>query len=143
MNQTILIAEDSLTDFLYLKAVLEKTFPNYKVEHTTTGKETMDFLRMQGRYKDRPAGHPDLLMLDLYMPEMDGFEVMEHMAEDGFLEDIPIHIITNSEMTDDHSRTLDLGAQSYIQKPVTSEKLLKALEKDLERERKKAPVALA
>jgi CheY-like chemotaxis protein len=89
------------------------------------GEELMSFLRREGKYADAPR--PGLILLDLNMPRMDGREALREVKRDPDLRSIPIVVLTTSSQEEDILRSYDLGANSYITKPVTFDALVKVL----------------
>ena len=83
------------------------------------GEEALDYLLRRGRYKD-PANspRPDLLLLDLNMPRIDGKQVLEQMRADPDLRRIAVVVLTTSRQEEDIIRSYDLGCNSFITKPV-------------------------
>jgi len=90
------------------------------------GEEALKFLRKQGEYVDAPT--PSLLLLDLKMPRIDGFEVLETMKNDDTLKDIPVIVLTSSERREDMEQAIKLGCERYIVKPVNLDGFLKTIE---------------
>ena len=83
------------------------------------GVEAMDFLKQQGKYRDAPR--PDLVLLDLNLPKMDGREVLLHIKEDATLKAIPTAILTTSVAEADVAISYRLQANCYLSKPVQLE----------------------
>jgi CheY-like chemotaxis protein len=86
------------------------------------GEELMDFLKRRGKHKDAPR--PGLILLDLNMPRMDGREALKEIKSDPSLRQIPVVILTTSREEEDILKTYDLGANSFISKPVGFESLM-------------------
>lgn len=88
----------------------------------------MDYLLRRGKYQD-PASSPkpDLMLLDLNMPKMDGKQLLEQMRADPNLRRIPVVALTTSKQENDIIRTYDLGANSYIVKPVDMDQFVNAI----------------
>jgi CheY-like chemotaxis protein len=87
---------------------------------TTNGNDAMDYLLGEGRYGDRGAFPlPDLVLLDLKMPVMDGFEVLRRIKATPILKRVPIIILSSSKDEGDRVMTYDTGANSYLVKPVS------------------------
>ena len=85
----------------------------------------MDFLHRRGRYAPpTPAPRPGLILLDLNMPRKDGREALQEIKADPELRRIPVVVLTTSKADEDICRTYDVGANSYITKPVTFEGLV-------------------
>jgi two-component system, response regulator len=94
--------------------------------HTVNdGEELMSFLRREGKYVDAPR--PGLILLDLNMPRKDGREALSEIKRDPGLRSIPVVVLTTSSQEEDILRSYDLGANSYITKPVTLDALVKVL----------------
>jgi CheY-like chemotaxis protein len=91
--------------------------------HTVNdGEELMRFLRRQGKYVNAPR--PGLILLDLNMPRKDGREALREIKSDPMLRSIPVVILTTSREEEDILRTYDLGANSFISKPVGFDSLV-------------------
>jgi CheY-like chemotaxis protein len=91
-----------------------------KVRNTVTwvkdGEEALDLLRQQGKH--RAAPRPDLILLDWYLPKLDGWEVLEKIKADPDLKRIPVVIMTTSDQEQDVLKAYNLYANCYITKPV-------------------------
>ena len=112
----ILLVEDSTTDAeLTLEALQEGRLHN-NVHHVSDGEEAMKYLRREGRYEN--AVQPDLILLDLNMPRMDGRDVLKAMRDDSRLRVIPVVVLTTSSSETDIFETYGLAANNYIVKPV-------------------------
>jgi CheY-like chemotaxis protein len=83
------------------------------------GAELLEFLRHSGSYTDTNTPRPDLILLDLNMPKVDGREALTALKNDPKLRSIPVVILTTSRAEEDVARSYDLGANSFISKPVT------------------------
>jgi len=92
------------------------------------GEEALDYLLRHGKYED-PASSPkpDLMLLDLNMPKMDGKQLLKQMRADPNLRRIPVVALTTSKQEEDIIRTYDLGANSYIIKPVNMDQFINAI----------------
>ncbi|MFK7766519.1 MAG: response regulator [Mariniblastus sp.] len=121
MNKTektidILLVEDSETDAeLTLEALAHGKLQN-TVHHVKDGEEAMQYLRREGEYSDMVR--PDLILLDLNMPKVDGREVLKRVREDETLKLIPIVVLTTSSHDADVLESYGLDANGYIVKPV-------------------------
>lgn len=112
----ILLVEDNLDDVELTRLGFQRSKLSLNLHHVENGEECMAFLRKQGRYADAPA--PDLILLDLNMPVMSGYEVMRQMASDPELSHIPVVILTSSANEADILEMYKLRCSSYIVKPV-------------------------
>lgn len=111
-NARILIAEDQEFNFLLLKTILEKA--KAKVFQVKNGYEALDF------FFDKKM--VDLILMDLHMPEMDGYEAIKQLKK--LHPEIPIIVQTANAMTGDKEKCLQLGADDYIAKPVNQQELI-------------------
>lgn len=92
------------------------------------GEELMDYLKHRGKYAQAVLSpKPGLLLLDLNMPKKDGWEVLLEVKSDPALRSIPVVILTTSKEEEEIKRTYELGANSFIVKPLTYEHLVQAL----------------
>jgi CheY-like chemotaxis protein len=124
----ILFAEDSPDDaLLTIRALTKSGFTN-RLLHVKDGAEALDFLYCKGTYSGRdPKSHPKLLLLDLKMPKVSGMQVLEKVKSDPDLKLIPIVILTSSQEDPDIAGCYELGANSYIVKPVDSDKFFHSI----------------
>ncbi|RMH50655.1 MAG: response regulator [Zetaproteobacteria bacterium] len=122
---TILMADDDPDDRLLLEDALEEVHLDNQFAFVEDGEELMDYLHRRGAYRDL-AGTPlpGLILLDLNMPRKDGRQALQEIKADPKLRRIPIVILTTSKAEEDILRSYDLGANSFIVKPVTFDKLV-------------------
>ncbi len=112
----ILMVEDSPSDTqLAIEALHEAKIAN-RLSHVEDGVEALQFLRRQGPYHDAPR--PDLILLDLNLPRMDGRQLLEEIKQDPDLRVIPVVVLTTSRSEQDVLRSYQLHANCYITKPV-------------------------
>ena len=112
----ILLAEDNPGDVKLTKKALEQGQVLNNLHVVNDGVEAMAYLRQDNGYED--AKRPDLLLLDLNMPRMDGREVLEAVKSDDSLRRIPVVVLTSSEAEEDIVQSYDLHANAYLTKPV-------------------------
>jgi len=126
----ILLAEDNKMDVeLTLDAFRENHFNN-RIEVVENGEKAVSYLMGEGGYADRDKYPlPGLVLLDLKMPKMDGFEVLKKVKSTPEIRRIPIIILTSSGEEGDRIMGYDLGANSYLVKPVTFDGFLKVVKK--------------
>lgn len=123
----ILIAEDDLDDQLLTREALDESRIANVVYFVNDGQELLDYLRQQGPYAQPPAVRPDLILLDLNMPRKDGREALAEIKADASLRSIPVVILTTSKADEEVQRAYDLGANSFIVKPVSFDGLVNAV----------------
>ena len=112
----VLIAEDNDDDVELTRIAFESVGRTIHLRHVRNGEECMAFLRKQGGYAGVPT--PDLVLLDLNMPRMDGREVLAQIAGDELLRCLPVVVLTTSSAKEDILGTYNLHCSSYIVKPV-------------------------
>jgi len=114
----ILFAEDSPHDVeMTLDALAENNLSN-EVIVVPDGAEALDYLYARGKFNERPAGNPVLVLLDLKMPKVDGLEVLKTIKQDPSLRSIPVVMLTSSREEQDLLLSYKLGVNAYIVKPV-------------------------
>ncbi len=116
----ILLVEDNHMDIvLTLDAFREAKLKN-AVTVTRNGQEALDYLFGRDKYADRTLyPMPNLILLDLKMPGIDGFEVLRQVKNTDKLKRIPVIILTSSKEEGDRALSYDIGANSYLLKPVS------------------------
>jgi len=112
----ILLVEDSASDVILTRAAFERAKVLVNMHHVENGAECMAFLRKEGKYNDAPT--PDLILLDLNMPIMDGRQVLAELVNDDELNHLPVVVLTTSEDERDVLTMYKLRCSSYITKPV-------------------------
>lgn len=129
----ILMADDDADDRLLTKRALEASRVVNDLRFVVDGEELMAYLLQQGEYAvPGAAPRPGLILLDLNMPRKDGREALQEIKRHPELHRVPVVVMTTSKAEEDVLRSYDLGANSYISKPVTFERmveLMKALGK--------------
>jgi CheY-like chemotaxis protein len=127
-NIEILFAEDSLDDALLTIRALEKSGFTNKLHHVKDGAEALDFLYCKGLYSNRNFEEkPKLILVDLKMPKVSGIQVLEKVKSDPKLKCIPVVVLTSSQEDPDMKTSYSLGANSYIVKPVDSNKFFNSI----------------
>lgn len=121
----ILMADDDKDDCMLLKDAFGECRLLNELRFVYDGEELLDYLTRRGKYADpETSPRPGLVLLDLNMPKLDGREALKEIRADEKLRKIPVVILTTSKAQEDILRTYDLGANSYITKPVTFESLV-------------------
>jgi two-component system, chemotaxis family, response regulator Rcp1 len=116
MPLQVLLVEDSPGDLRLTQEAFRDVNPFVDLYIANDGVEAMAFLRKQGHYLDSPR--PDLVLLDLNLPKMDGREVLALIKEDETLKTIPTVILTSSEAESDVIKSYQLQANCYLSKPM-------------------------
>lgn len=124
---TILIAnDDEDTRFLVQEALREVRLA-IRSEFVKNGEQVLDYLYRRGEYAGSNWDRPDLILLDLNMPRLDGREALTLIRSDPDLQQIPVVILTTSHRSGDILLCYRLGANSFISKPVTFEGLVEVM----------------
>ena len=119
----ILLAEDNPADVRLTQEALRDAKVCTNLSVVADGVEAMAFLRREGEYGDAPR--PDLILLDLNMPRMDGRETLAEIKSDPDLRRIPVVILTISAAEQDILRSYDLHANCYVTKPVNLDRFMR------------------
>jgi CheY-like chemotaxis protein len=114
----ILLVEDDPGDVRLALAVFERLQLAERCVVVNDGEEAIDFLRSSGRFSQRIPGLPRLVLLDLKMPRMNGFDLLERMKTDAALKLIPVVALTSSREERDVDRAYDLGVNGYVVKGI-------------------------
>ncbi|MET0645074.1 MAG: response regulator [Pyrinomonadaceae bacterium] len=125
---TILLADDDEDDRKLAQDALAESRLANDLHTVEDGEELMDYLLRRGKYAalaDSPR--PGLILLDLNMPKKDGREALREIKADPSLRRIPVVVLTTSKAEEDIYRTYDLGANSFITKPVMFESLVRVM----------------
>lgn len=116
MTVQVLLVEDSPGDVRLTQEAFREANMSIQIHVATDGVEAMAFLRQAPPHSDAPR--PDLILLDLNLPKMDGREVLANIKADDNLKTIPTVILTTSEAEADIVKSYQLQANSYLTKPV-------------------------
>ena len=122
---TILMADDDEEDRMMAKEAWEESRLCNYLCFVEDGEELLDYLERRGKYTDpKDSPRPGLILLDLNMPKKDGREALREIKNSPDLRSIPLVVMTTSSAEEDILRSYDVGANSYITKPVTFEGLV-------------------
>jgi two-component system response regulator len=127
----ILFAEDNIDDATLTMRALKKCGLTNPIFHVKDGAEALEFMNCKGAYSTRNITNQlKLILLDLKMPKVSGMEVLEQLKSNSKFKSIPVVILTSSKEDPDIKRCYELGANSYIVKPVESDNFFQTI-KDL------------
>ncbi|MGH8892110.1 MAG: response regulator [Actinomycetes bacterium] len=121
----ILLVEDDPGDVMMTREAFQDHKLANKLHVVDDGVDAMAFLRREGDFADKPR--PDLVLLDLNLPRMDGREVLQAIKSDPELSSIPVVVLTTSEAEDDVLRSYSLHANAYVTKPVDFERFIEVV----------------
>jgi two-component system, response regulator len=127
-DRVILLIEDNPSDVLLTQRALEKNHIRNELAVAEDGQEALDYLFCVGAYAGRnPAHLPTLILLDLKLPKVDGLEVLRRIRSDDRTRRIPIVVLTSSKEQEDLAKSYDLGANSFVRKPVDFSQFVEAV----------------
>ena len=121
----VLLVEDDPGDVLMTREAFEDNKLRNRLSVVSDGVSALEFLRKEGEHVDAPT--PDLVLLDLNLPRMDGREVLQALKADANLRSIPVVVLTTSEAEEDVVRSYSLHANAYVTKPVDFDRFIEVV----------------
>ncbi len=121
----VLLVEDNEADVRLTREALREAGENVRLSSVADGDLALAYLRREGGYADVPR--PDLVLLDLNLPGMDGREVLEAIKGDRSLRQIPVVVLTTSSEERDVVRAYDAHVNAYVTKPLSFEEFIEAV----------------
>lgn len=122
----ILLVEDRSSDVELIREALEERYSHHRLHVVRNGEEALAFLHRQGKYERVP--HPDLILLDLNLPKLNGHEVLAAIRADPQLKLIPIVVLTTSATPQDIIQSYELHANCCITKPADLDEFIEAIQ---------------
>ncbi|MFC3157373.1 Response regulator receiver domain-containing protein [Chryseobacterium arachidis] len=119
MKKKILIVDDDPRNIFALKLTLKSR--GYQTESCTMAQEAIEILEKDNQF--------DVVLMDMMMPEMDGYQAIKIIKETPSISKIPVIAVTAQAMPEDRQKCLDAGAQDYVSKPIDVDQLITAIEK--------------
>lgn len=130
INQFILLAEDDPNDVLLIQRAFQKAGMRQLLRVVRDGQQAIEYLSGQGNYANRERSPlPFMLLLDLKMPGIDGFEVLRWVRAHTELKRLLVVVLTSSNLQSDVDRAYDLGANSYLVKPVAFDEMVNLVQR--------------
>lgn len=127
-HKTILLVEDNPSDVELTRRAFERSRVANELVVAEDGQEALDYLFGRGAFSDRNVKDlPAVVLLDLKLPRLDGHEVLQQIRAEPATRRLPVVILTTSREEQDIAQSYDLGANSYIRKPVDFEQFLEAV----------------
>ena len=127
-HKMILLVEDNPDDEALTLRALKKNNIGNELVVVRDGAEALDFIFCQGAYADRnPRDMPEVILLDLKLPKIDGLEVLRRIRANENTKLLPVVILTSSKEEQDRLKGYSLGANSYVQKPVDFDQFIGAV----------------
>ncbi len=128
-NVAILLIEDDPGHARLIEKNLRRIHIRNEIVTLSNGREALDFIFSQGRYTGIPCSLPLLIILDLNLPEIDGYQVLERIKTNEQSRHVPVIVLTTTENPSEISRCYRLGCNVFISKPVDYKKFINAISK--------------
>jgi CheY-like chemotaxis protein len=129
MAGQILLVEDDENDELLTVRALKKSKLQNRIDVVRDGQEAVDYLFCQGSFAERSRDLPDMILLDLNLPKLNGLEVLKRIKADEDLKKVPVIMLTTSTEESDLVAAYTNGVNSYVQKPVDITDFMEAIQK--------------
>jgi len=128
-KKIILHAEDEPAHAAIVRMAIQRNIGDVQLTQVVDGKAALDYLYHRGSYEDQAlCPRPDLILLDLRMPQIGGLEVLSIVKKDSELHDIPVVILTTSDVEEERSEANTRGVDGYLTKPVDFDKFVQMLD---------------
>ncbi len=128
MSAAILIVDDQPDEAALIKRAVLRLRPSGPVIVLPGATELKDYINAEGNYADREAfACPSLILLDLKMPEMNGFELLEWLKREPPHSAVPVIVVSSFDRQQDIRKSYQLGASTFLSKPVNSERIRRAV----------------
>ncbi len=121
----VMLVEDDPEDVAFTKIILRKAGLDRNLLVALNGKEAIEAL---ARLKENGSTIPDLILLDINLPDISGIDLLTKLKRDNKLSRIPVVMLTGSNFDDDIQKSYDLGASSYLVKPISKDALMLVIE---------------
>lgn len=122
--KSILLAEDSPMD---VELTMEALQEHHNIIVVEDGEAALDYLHRRGAHAEREPGNPDLILLDLKLPKLNGLQVLEAIKKCDLFKTVPVVVLTSSKEQPDLKTAYELGANAYVVKPVVFEQFMDAV----------------
>jgi CheY-like chemotaxis protein len=123
----ILYAEDSDDDIELTQAAFKESNLLNRIDVVKDGEEALDYLFCVNKYAKRDPQVPAFVLLDIKMPKLDGIEVLKRIRETPKFKNLPVVMLTSSQMETDIIKSYELGANGYVVKPIEFNEFVKAI----------------
>lgn len=126
-KQYILLVEDNDDDIELTKlAFQENKFAN-SIKIIKDGEKALNFLLRKGNDEIKEIGRPVFILLDINLPKVNGMDILMHLKKDDYIKHVPVIMLTTSRQDEDIVKSYDLGANSYVRKPVDYQEFVKVI----------------
>lgn len=131
--RTVLVVEDNADHAFLVRLAARRVDPDLEIQVAPDGMEAVAYLSGKPPYDDRATyPFPQLVILDLVMPRLDGFGVLDWMGDQRGLERLPVVVLTSSDNPGDESKAMALGARAFLTKPADVDELGASVRKIVE-----------
>ncbi len=127
MLKPILLVEDDSRDLELTLVALERSKLSNEVIVVRDGAQALEYLHREGDFRNRDAGNPAVILLDLKLPKVNGLEVLQQVRGDPQLRSVPVVMLTSSQEESDVVRSYELGVNAYVVKPVEFRQFVAAI----------------
>jgi two-component system response regulator len=127
-NPLVLLVEDNDGHAQLVALGMRDSGIDHELIRVSDGTQALEFLHKKGKYESSRQPRPDLILLDLRLPKMDGLEVLKEIKSDELLKDIPVVVLTTSEAEKDIAKAYEFHANSYLVKPMHFDELSSMLQ---------------
>jgi CheY-like chemotaxis protein len=124
---TLLLVEDNPNDIELILGSLKSYNLANSIDVVNDGVEALEYLRYEGKFKNRKPCNPAVILLDIKMPRMDGIEVLHEIRKDPDIKLIPVVMLTSSKEDQDLIKSYTLGVNAYVVKPVDFKQFTEAI----------------
>lgn len=127
-KSTVLLVEDDSADQEIILRVVQESGFAANVDIVASGNEAIEYLfKKVGQNRSVGEGFPDLIFLDLNLPGMSGFEILQRLKDEPEVKDIPVIVLSTSNAEEDINKSYSLGASSYVTKPASLQGFVEAM----------------
>ncbi len=116
-DRVLLYVEDEDAAAFLMETALQEAGIQVRMYRVANGEQAICFLRREGDYRAAPT--PDLVLLDLNLPKVDGFQVLQAIGRNGKIQPVPVIVFTSSCLAADRTKALALGAEQFVTKPLS------------------------
>lgn len=126
-DKYILLVEDNDDDIELTKLAFEENKFANDIKVIKDGEEALNFLLRKGNNELEELGKPVFILLDINLPKVNGMDILTHLKKDDFIRHVPVIMLTTSQEEDDIVKSYELGANSYVRKPVNYQEFVNVI----------------
>lgn len=126
-SKYVLLIEDNDDDIELTRLAFKANNFGNKIKVIKDGEEALNFLLREGNHELDEIGKPIFILLDINLPKVNGLDILTHLKNDQYIKHIPVIMLTTSKEDEDIVKSYDLGANSYVRKPVDYQNFVKVI----------------